>query len=360
MYTAIIVLYALTACVAGYQAADYYKQMQGAHWVRVLMFCAFLFFGPTLVVFSVNNTVAIAYRVRLWFGPRPRQGSPICPPQPCLLTPAPCPRPQSTMALPFGTIVAIIAIWTLITLPLMVIGGTVQHPAWHSCPRPLTANALKLSRASAAGIVGKNSKTEFRAPCRTGKYPREIPTLPWYRSLPVQMVIAGVLPFSAIYIELYYIFASLWGHKVYTVWYILFVVFGILVIVTAFLTIALTYSQLSVEDHHWSVSTSPVSDSSRMCRVLSCRADRPPAGGGGRSSAADRRASTSTHIPSTSSSSGERLLPLGEESKQSLGTFRGASPPPGQPCAAPRPNRVLLLLLSAVCVCMRGMPVVVP
>eukprot|EP00850_Spirogloea_muscicola_P004409 SM000019S04953 [mRNA] locus=s19:151027:154427:- [translate_table: standard] len=31
------------------------------------------------------------------------------------------------------------------------------------------------------GIAGKNSKSEFGAPCRTNKYPREIPTLPWYR-----------------------------------------------------------------------------------------------------------------------------------------------------------------------------------
>lgn len=29
-----------------------------------------------------------------------------------------------------------------------------------------------------------------------------------------QMAMAGFLPFSAIYIELYYIFASIWGHKV--------------------------------------------------------------------------------------------------------------------------------------------------
>ena len=62
---------------------------------------------------------------------------------------------------------------------------------------------------------------------------------------------AGFLPFSAIYIELYYIFASIWGHKVYTVWSILFIVFIILILVTAFITIALTYFQLAVEDHRW-------------------------------------------------------------------------------------------------------------
>ena len=46
------------------------------------------------------------------------------------------------------------------------------------------------------------------------RYPREVPPLPWYRQTFPQMLMAGFLPFSAIYIELYYIFASVWGHKV--------------------------------------------------------------------------------------------------------------------------------------------------
>jgi len=39
----------------------------------------------------------------------------------------------------------------------------------------------------------------YRGLCR---YPREIPELPWYRHTVPQMVMAGFLPFSAIYIEL--------------------------------------------------------------------------------------------------------------------------------------------------------------
>jgi len=54
---------------------------------------------------------------------------------------------------------------------------------------------------------------EFNAPTRTTKYPREIPPLPWYRQTLPQMIMAGFLPFSAIYIELYYIFASVWGER---------------------------------------------------------------------------------------------------------------------------------------------------
>lgn len=50
------------------------------------------------------------------------------------------------------------------------------------------------------------------------------------------MLMAGFLPFSAIYVELYYIFASVWGHKVYIIWSILLIVYIILIIVTAFIT----------------------------------------------------------------------------------------------------------------------------
>ena len=108
------------------------------------------------------------------------------------------------------------------------------------------------------GGAGKNAKGEFNGPCRTTKYPREIPQLPWYRSTVPQMVRAGFLPFSAIYIELYYIFASVWGTKVYTIYSILFIVFIILVIVTAFITITMPYFQRAVADHKmrwWSGAT---------------------------------------------------------------------------------------------------------
>lgn len=191
LLAALVVLYALTAGVAGYVAADTYRQFGGERWVRNVLLTAALFLGPTLATFAFLNTVAIAYR--------------------------------STAALPAGTIVIIAFLWCLVTFPLTVLGG----------------------------IAGKNGTAEFYAPVRTSKYPREVPPLPWYRSTVPQMAMAGFLPFSAIYIELYYIFASVWGHKVYTIYSILFIVFIILVVVTAFICVALTYFQLTVEDHAW-------------------------------------------------------------------------------------------------------------
>ena len=83
------------------------------------------------------------------------------------------------------------------------------------------------------------------------KIPREIPPVPWYRQGPCQVFMAGFLPFSAIYIELHYIFASVWGHKLYTLYGILFNAFLMLIIVTSFITVALTYFHLAIEDHRW-------------------------------------------------------------------------------------------------------------
>jgi len=188
---ACLIVYSLTAGIAGYVSALTYRQMGGENWVRNVLLTCVLFCGPLGLLFAFLNTIAIAYR--------------------------------STAALPFGTIVLIVFVWAIVTIPLTIVGG----------------------------IVGKNTKTDFNAPTRTTKYPREIPELPWYRSTIPQMCVASFLPFTAIYIELFYIFASVWGHKVYTIYSVLFVVFVILILVTAFTTISLTYFQLTAEDHEW-------------------------------------------------------------------------------------------------------------
>ncbi|KAH8491977.1 hypothetical protein H0E87_021537 [Populus deltoides] len=98
---------------------------------------------------------------------------------------------------------------------------------------------------------GKNSKAEFQAPCRAAEYPREIPPLRWYRRTVRQMAIAGFLPFILVYTELYYIFASVWGHRIYTIYSFLFIICIALLIVTALITVALIHLQLAAEDHRW-------------------------------------------------------------------------------------------------------------
>eukprot|EP01012_Entosiphon_sulcatum_P032161 TRINITY_DN40925_c0_g1_i1.p1 TRINITY_DN40925_c0_g1~~TRINITY_DN40925_c0_g1_i1.p1 ORF type:complete len:583 (+),score=116.39 TRINITY_DN40925_c0_g1_i1:35-1783(+) len=191
MYAAIIVVYSLTAVIAGYTSAAFYRKLEGQNWVRNVLMTVTLFALPAFLVWSILNTVAIAY--------------------------------GSTVALPFGTIMALLCLYFLVTFPLTLAGA----------------------------IAGKNYGGGLDPPCRTKLAPREIPKAPWYRGPLMHVAVAGFLPFSAIYVELYYVFISLWGHQLFTPYGILYLVFVILLMVTACITVSLTYLQLSMENHRW-------------------------------------------------------------------------------------------------------------
>lgn len=147
--------------------------------------------GPLTVTVLILNTVAVSY--------------------------------GATAALPFGTIMVIVFIYMLFAVPLLALGGRIGY--WF--------------------------RSEFLAPSALNRYPREIPPLPWYQKSPCQMFIVGLLSFSTIALELHHLYASLWGYKIFTLPGILFVMFIILLVLTAILSIGLTYIQLSVEDHEW-------------------------------------------------------------------------------------------------------------
>ncbi|KAJ8537190.1 hypothetical protein K7X08_035591 [Anisodus acutangulus] len=189
--TALVIIYAITSAVAGFSAVSFYHQLEGSNWLRVLLLTGGIFSCPLLLTFFFLNTVALNY--------------------------------GSTAALPLDTIVVILLLWVLLALPSLLLGG----------------------------VSGKRIRSEFQAPCHTTKCPREVPPQHWYRGVITQMALAGVLPFAVIYIELYYIFASVWGHRIYTIYSILFVVFILLLITTVLVSVAMTYFQLAREDHQW-------------------------------------------------------------------------------------------------------------
>eukprot|EP00759_Apiculatamorpha_spiralis_P046805 PhF_6_TR42941/c1_g3_i2/m.65240/K17085/TM9SF1; transmembrane 9 superfamily member 1 len=154
-----------------------YKKLGGTVWVHNVLLQVTLFVLPVFLVWAFLNTVAILY--------------------------------ESTAALPFGTIMALFALYFLVAFPLTLAGA----------------------------IAGKNYGGSFNAPCRTKQAHREIPTAPWYRGPIVHIAVAGFLPFSAIYVELYYVFISMWGHQMFTPFGILYLVFVILLMVTACITV---------------------------------------------------------------------------------------------------------------------------
>jgi len=192
LLTAAIITYACCGLVSGFVSARLYKQLKGASWVWNTMLTAAAFPLPLVLVFVWVNSVAASN--------------------------------SSTAALPVTTILLILSILLFVHFPLTVLGG----------------------------IIGRNVTSDFKAPCRTNKVSREIPKHNmWYHNIVAQLFMAGFLPFSAIYIELHYIFASLWGHKIYSLFGILFLAFVMLFAVTAFVTIALLYFQLARENYNW-------------------------------------------------------------------------------------------------------------
>ncbi|KAF9593739.1 hypothetical protein IFM89_024877 [Coptis chinensis] len=194
LYTSFVVVYALTSFIAGYTAASFRTKLAGTGQEVVYKKCVSDWCPlpwPAVFTFAVLNTVAISYR--------------------------------ATAALPFGTIAALFLIWTVVVIPFLCAGG----------------------------LIGRLYSSDFQAPCATRRMPLEIPPLPWYRKMPTQIFLGGLLPFSAIFIELHYLYASMWGHKIFIVYSILFIVFIILILITVILSIGFTYFQLSVEDHEW-------------------------------------------------------------------------------------------------------------
>eukprot|EP00127_Corallochytrium_limacisporum_P000167 Clim_evm28s6 gene=Clim_evmTU28s6 len=188
---AAVVLYAMSSCVAGYISGFLYKQMGGDKWVSNALLTASVFVGPFLTIWSIMNSVAWSY--------------------------------GSTQAIPLGTAIGLAFLWVFVGFPGCIVGS----------------------------VLGKNRANPMDVPSRTKMIPREIPATHWLRSWPLLSVLGGILPFCAICIELYYVFATVFGRQPYTLFGILLIVFVILMCVTACMTIMLIYFQLSAEDYRW-------------------------------------------------------------------------------------------------------------
>ncbi|KAK4762337.1 hypothetical protein SAY86_008105 [Trapa natans] len=188
--TSLVLAYAVTSVIAGSTAAYFHSQFAETGWERSVMLTGILYPGPVFLIISIINTVSVAY--------------------------------QSTVALPFGTIVVILLIYALLSVPLLALGG----------------------------LIGRRCRPEFQAPS-TNKHVREIPSLAWYRKTPSDLFLGGLLSFSAVLLELHQFSVSLWGFKIVVLPGTLFLTFVMLVMLTVVLSVGLTFLQLSSEDHKW-------------------------------------------------------------------------------------------------------------
>ncbi|XP_065055621.1 transmembrane 9 superfamily member 2-like [Rhopilema esculentum] len=190
LMTCVLVLFVCLGTVGGYISSRMYKMIGGERWKTNVMLTSFLFPG---IVFGVFFTLNLALWVK-----------------------------GSSAAVPFTTLVALLALWFGVSVPLTFLGAYLGF-----------------------------KKKALEPPVRTNQIPRQIPEQSIYtRPLP-SIVMGGILPFGCIFIQLFFILNSIWSHQIYYMFGFLFLVFLILAITCSETTILLCYFHLCAEDYRW-------------------------------------------------------------------------------------------------------------
>ena len=190
LLTAVLLLFVLMGVVAGYTGSYTYKSLKGAHWKTLTITTASLIPGVVFVLFLTINFF-------IW-------------------------GRGSSGAAPFGTIFALIVMWFCISMPLVFLGAFFGFK--QRLPEP---------------------------PVRTNEIPRQVPEQEWYMSALFTMAVGGILPFGAVFIELFFIMSSVWLQRFYYVFGFLALVMLILLVTCAEISIVLCYFQLCNEDYNW-------------------------------------------------------------------------------------------------------------
>ncbi|KAK9207812.1 hypothetical protein WN944_000159 [Citrus x changshan-huyou] len=190
LMTAMLLLWVFMGLFAGYASARLYKLFKGTEWKRIAFRTAITFPGIVSAIFFVLNAL-------IW-------------------------GQKSSGAVPFGTMFALIVLWFGISVPLVYVGSFVGF-----------------------------KKPAIEDPVKTNKIPRQIPEQAWYMNPIFSILIGGILPFGAVFIELFFILTSIWLNQFYYIFGFLFLVFVILIVTCAEITIVLCYFQLCSEDYQW-------------------------------------------------------------------------------------------------------------
>lgn len=185
-----LLFFVLMGVVSGYVTARLYKTFKGKAWQKATVCTAMGFPGLAFLVFFSMDIMAWAA--------------------------------QSTDAVPFTTILVLLVLWFGISSPLVFLGAYFGY---------------------------KQEPLEF--PVKTSSIPRQIPDQPWFMGVPFTLMIGGILPFGACFVELYFIMASVWMDYYYYVFGFLLLVFIILIVTCAEITVLFNYFQLCNEDYHW-------------------------------------------------------------------------------------------------------------
>jgi transmembrane 9 superfamily member 2/4 len=205
-------LFVFAGLFSGYFSARVYKNFEGQHFGKNALITAMLFPGLAFGLIFILNLFVWAQ--------------------------------ASSTAIPFGTLIAILLLWLCIQVPLVYVGswfGYVKTGAWEH-------------------------------PTKTSMIPRQIPQQAWYIKSLQLILLAGLIPFAVIFIELLFVFQSVWQDKsgYYYVFGFLAVVSVILILTIAEVTVVTVYVQLCAENYHWWWQSFMVGGGSALWVFLYC------------------------------------------------------------------------------------------
>jgi len=190
LMTAMLLLFVFMGVPAGYSSAFLHKTLKGVEWKKNIVLTSCFFPGVVFTIFFILNFF-------VW-------------------------GEKSSGAVPFGTMFALLVLWFGISVPLVFLGSYFGY---------------------------RRKNVDF--PVRINQIPRQVPEQVWYMQPAFSIIVGGVLPFGAVFIELFFILSSIWLHQFYYVFGFLLLVFIILIITCAEITVVMCYFQLCADDYHW-------------------------------------------------------------------------------------------------------------
>jgi len=129
---------------------------------------------------------------------------------------------ESAGAVPFGTILVVLLLWVLVSVPLTIAGG----------------------------IFGKRHGPVIN-PVRVNQIPRQIPPGPSYLKPHWASLLGGILPFGAAFVELYFTLGSLFASRAYYAFGFVALTFMVVALTTATVSILFSYFILCAEEYRW-------------------------------------------------------------------------------------------------------------